>query len=174
MTILVNTTSRELVEPVVRAFAGQIKFVQTAPPPVPFCARVSDIPPHLCQLGDLSTTTAPLVDVRELGRDQAIEKIKELAGQKAPSILQMGKSALGDFIKWGSANFGRCSKEQIQKRLSECKRCPHWDREGFRGTGRCKKCGCSTWSKLKLKSASCPDGRWAEIPVEAEEKTGKL
>lgn len=168
MTILVNTTSREVAEPVVKAFAGQVKFIQTAPPPVPFCALVSEVPPHLCQIGDYSSSRAPFVDLRAVSVDEAIVTVRDILGKagKLPSVLEMGRSALGDIIKWSAVKFGRCDEEQINARLSECRVCPYWDPEAFRGTGRCKKCGCSTWAKIKLKSASCPDGRWGEITVE--------
>jgi len=168
MIILVNTKNRELVEPVVRAFAGQLKFVQTAPPPVPFCARVKEVPAHLCQIGEYSQSNAPFVDLRQLSTEKAIDVVRGFtqAALDAPSLVQMGKSALGELIRWSTLKFGRCTEEQIQARLVECKQCPHWDENGFKGTGRCKKCGCSTWAKLKLKSSSCPDGRWHEIKID--------
>jgi len=168
LIVVVSTSSRSLVEPVIRAFAGKVKFVQIAPPPVPFCARVSTIPPHICQIGDIPLTSAPFVDLASTSTSGAIEQILAIINSSTttPSLLSMGRSVLDDMIKWGSANFGRCAPEEIETRLQECKRCPYWDPTGFRGTGRCKKCGCSTWAKLKLKSASCPDGRWHEIKVE--------
>jgi hypothetical protein len=168
LVILVSSSSRALAEPVVKAFAGQVKFVQTSPPPIPFCAQVKEVPPHICQIGDRQVTTAPFVNLAETDTAAAIESVKSLIQSAAeqPSVLQMGRSALGDLIKWGSVKFGRCTQEQIDHRLAECKQCPHWDPSGFNGTGRCKKCGCSTWAKLKLKSSSCPEGRWQEINIE--------
>jgi hypothetical protein len=168
LAVLVTSTSRGLAEPVVRAFAGQLNFYQLKPPPVPFCAQVKTAPPHICQLGDYSMTSAPLVDVSKLTPDEAVQSIRAIVAQyeHGPGLVTMGKSVLGDLIKWSAVKFGRCSPEQIEKRLVECRICPYWEPEAFKGTGRCKKCGCSTWGKLKLKSASCPDGRWAEINIE--------
>jgi hypothetical protein len=30
----------------------------------------------------------------------------------------------------------------------------------MRGTGRCSKCGCSTWAKLRMASEKCPIDKW--------------
>lgn len=49
------------------------------------------------------------------------------------------------------------------ERLAQCKACPEWDAQALKGTGRCKKCGCSTWAKLRMATESCPLGKWSAL-----------
>jgi hypothetical protein len=44
-----------------------------------------------------------------------------------------------------------------EKRLAICKGCEHWD------GNRCRKCGCFTALKVRLKSESCPVGKWPAV-----------
>ena len=43
-----------------------------------------------------------------------------------------------------------------EERLNICKECPRF----FKPTGTCKECGCFMRVKTRLKSASCPIGKW--------------
>lgn len=43
------------------------------------------------------------------------------------------------------------------KRMEICKTCEHWDGK------RCGKCGCFTALKVRLKSQSCPVGKWQAV-----------
>lgn len=44
--------------------------------------------------------------------------------------------------------------EEVERRLAICKSCDHW-------TGRrCRVCGCLTALKARLRSQSCPRGKW--------------
>jgi hypothetical protein len=50
--------------------------------------------------------------------------------------------------------------EILIERKSICQACEFWSPEGFRGTGKCTKCGCSTWVKLRMATERCPIGKW--------------
>jgi len=62
--------------------------------------------------------------------------------------------------KWFSANRPLLAPDEIEKRLKICKSCEFWDASGFAGTGKCKKCGCSTWAKIRMGTERCPVGKW--------------
>lgn len=47
-------------------------------------------------------------------------------------------------------------EKYYETRLKICKRCPRL----FRPTMQCKECGCFMRVKARLKSASCPIGKW--------------
>lgn len=42
----------------------------------------------------------------------------------------------------------------IAKRRAVCEGCESWDH------GRCRECGCYTWSKTSLKREACPKDKW--------------
>lgn len=52
------------------------------------------------------------------------------------------------------------SDEALKKRMDTCKSCPEWDDSAMSGTGRCRKCGCSTWAKLRMATEACPLKKW--------------
>lgn len=66
------------------------------------------------------------------------------------------KSLGGDVSKWAKSGFQTVSEEDLVSRLEICKGCEFWDADGFAGTGRCQKCGCSTQAKLRMATSSCP------------------
>jgi len=79
---------------------------------------------------------------------------------KLPKIATMAKTAITSTAHWLSSGARKASDEVIQKRLSECKGCEFWNSSAFNNTGRCMKCGCSTWVKLRMDTEKCPIGRW--------------
>jgi hypothetical protein len=62
--------------------------------------------------------------------------------------------------QWARAGFPLASEETLAARLDACRACEFWDARGFRGSGRCRKCGCSTQAKLRMATAKCPVGKW--------------
>lgn len=70
------------------------------------------------------------------------------------------------FNKWVKSGFHLVEKEVIEKRKETCRGCDFWDSSSFNNTGKCIKCGCSTWAKLRMSTERCPIGKW-----EAVEKT---
>jgi hypothetical protein len=61
---------------------------------------------------------------------------------------------------WIAHGLPFASEELVQNRLSICQACEFWNPEGFGGTGKCTKCGCSTWAKLRMATERCPVGKW--------------
>jgi hypothetical protein len=64
------------------------------------------------------------------------------------------------FIKYGRPVV---SLHELKCRMQLCKACEWWDAAALKGTGRCKKCGCSTWAKLRMATERCPIGKWEPV-----------
>lgn len=62
--------------------------------------------------------------------------------------------------RWAASGFPLASPEALADRLEVCRACELWDAQGFRGTGRCLRCGCSTQAKLRMATSKCPAGKW--------------
>jgi hypothetical protein len=71
---------------------------------------------------------------------------------------QQYKEKLGDTRPWDLLNLNTeyVEEEKANERLDICKGCP----EFISLTKQCKKCGCIMPLKTKLKTASCPIGKW--------------
>jgi hypothetical protein len=71
---------------------------------------------------------------------------------------------IGTFSKsiyrWARAGFLKTSKKQLNQRMEICRSCEFWDSSAWNGTGKCTKCGCSTWAKLRIRTEKCPIGKW--------------
>ena len=61
-------------------------------------------------------------------------------------------------------------QDELDKRLALCKGCEWWDPESFGKTGSCKKCGCSTWAKLRMASEKCPIDKWGPVTPSSPEQ----
>lgn len=84
-----------------------------------------------------------------LGVDEATRRLALRAGRAA-----------GRFTR---AGFATTPPEALAERQSICRACPEWDAAALNSTGRCRKCGCSTWAKLRMATESCPLGKWLAI-----------
>jgi len=82
---------------------------------------------------------------------------------KYPTITTQAKSAATSVANWATSGFRLTTPEEYQARLEICKGCEFWDAEALSGTGRCKKCGCSTKAKLKMATEKCPIDKWGKI-----------
>ena len=78
----------------------------------------------------------------------------------SPSIPQMLKTAGLAAVNFARSGFVATDAETLATREATCKSCNLWDAAAINGTGRCKKCGCSTWAKLRMASEKCPIGKW--------------
>ena len=65
--------------------------------------------------------------------------------------------ATGRFARSG---FQTAPPEILAEREATCRACPEWDASALNATGRCRKCGCSTWAKLRMATERCPLGKW--------------
>jgi hypothetical protein len=61
------------------------------------------------------------------------------------------------------AGFATTPPEALATRESTCRACPEWDAQALNNTGRCRKCGCSTWAKLRMATEACPLGKWGAV-----------
>ncbi len=82
-----------------------------------------------------------------------------------PSLLEKAKSLALATEEWAKSGFKKVDELQLQDRLDICQGCEFWDQSGFAGTGKCKKCGCSTQAKLRMATSKCPIDKWGPIEV---------
>lgn len=80
--------------------------------------------------------------------------------QKEPPLRVKVKTLFKSTYKWAIAGFLKTSPKQLDHRMNICKGCEFWDKEAWNGTGKCTKCGCSTWAKLRMRTEKCPIGKW--------------
>jgi hypothetical protein len=77
-----------------------------------------------------------------------------------PPLVDMVGSAAKAAYAWVKSGFVTTDEQTLIKRIEACMGCEFWDAAAFRGTGRCKKCGCSTQAKLRMATEKCPIGKW--------------
>lgn len=90
-------------------------------------------------------------------KKQFIDKFGEIKGIK--QFLQFERSAT-QFI---ASNFATTPPEILAEREATCRACPEWDAAALNNTGRCRKCGCSTWAKLRMATEKCPLDKWEAV-----------
>jgi hypothetical protein len=66
-------------------------------------------------------------------------------------------------IDWAKSGLVTTPSEILAARESTCRACPEWDSAALNATGRCRKCGCSTWAKLRMATERCPLGKWEAV-----------
>lgn len=72
-------------------------------------------------------------------------------------ISDQAANFISSMAKWAKDDkFTKISDELFNARKSICEACEHWDKDGFAGYGKCKKCGCSV-AKLYIPSSICPE-----------------
>lgn len=98
-------------------------------------------------------------------RQNFVERYGERAG--IDRIFQLKKSAI-QFLRHGAPS---TPPEVLAEREATCRACPEWDAAALNATGRCRKCGCSTWAKLRMATERCPIGKWEAIAPSPEALT---
>jgi ribosomal protein L33 len=88
--------------------------------------------------------------------------VKESMSKKRESLSlsRAVKGAASTALAWVRSGLKATPPSILEERIRICKTCELWDSTGFRNTGRCRKCGCSTWAKLRMGSAKCPIEKW--------------
>jgi hypothetical protein len=66
----------------------------------------------------------------------------------------------GAVFEFAENGFPIISDQILEIRKSTCHACIEWDNAALNNTGRCRKCGCSTWAKLRMATERCPLGKW--------------
>ena len=79
--------------------------------------------------------------------------------RRAEMLARFGNAA----HRFARAGFATTPPEALAQREAICRACPEWDAQALNGTGRCRKCGCSTWAKLRMATEECPLGKWQSI-----------
>ena len=103
------------------------------------------------------------IDVEEVRASIEAQAKGHLEPVQSPSIVNMAANFSGSLANWARNGFGTVSDSTIQSRLDICKGCEFWNADGFKGTGRCQKCGCSTWAKLRMATEKCPLDKWGPV-----------
>jgi len=83
----------------------------------------------------------------------------DLAQRRAQMIARFGHAA----HRFARAGFASTPPEILATREATCRACLEWDATALNATGRCRKCGCSTWAKLRMATGRCPLGKWEAI-----------
>jgi len=87
-------------------------------------------------------------------------ELQSLQSKLNPEMLERLMKSLKRFAKAGMPSV---SPEILAAREATCKACPEWDATALNATGRCRKCGCSTWAKLRMATEACPLGKWEAV-----------
>ena len=81
-------------------------------------------------------------------------------GSKPPSLTKMVTNVMQSASKWVARGMQHTDEATLKMRIETCQSCKFWNPKGFNNTGRCMKCGCSTWAKLRMATEKCPIGKW--------------
>ena len=101
----------------------------------------------------LSEISQELIEL--LGAEEAGRRI----AHRAEMLSRFGHAA-HRFIRHGAPT---TPPEALATREATCRACPEWDAAALNSTGRCRKCGCSTWAKLRMATERCPLGKWDPV-----------
>lgn len=88
------------------------------------------------------------------------------------SLRQKNFAFLKAAHRFARSGFAATPPEALATREATCRACPEWDAAALNATGRCRKCGCSTWAKLRMATERCPIGKWEAAPAAPEVLTG--
>jgi hypothetical protein len=75
------------------------------------------------------------------------------------------RQVVGAFSKHANSGFPKINHDILLKRKEICSSCEFWDKNGFAGTGKCNKCGCSV-AKLYLPASECPIKKWGKQEID--------
>jgi hypothetical protein len=81
----------------------------------------------------------------------------------APRLLTMMANFYSSAHRFARSGFATTPPDILASREATCRACPEWDAEALNKTGRCRKCGCSTWAKLRMATEVCPIGKWKAV-----------
>jgi predicted Zn-ribbon and HTH transcriptional regulator len=92
--------------------------------------------------------------------------LSEVKSEIHPSVWEQMKNAGFAVSKFAASKFEPTPPDILSYRETTCKACPEWDSAALRNTGRCRKCGCSTWAKIRMATERCPLGKWEAVDKE--------
>jgi hypothetical protein len=94
-------------------------------------------------------------------RPDFLQRRAEMLARRAQMLARFGHVA----HRFARAGFATTPPEALATREATCRDCPEWDAAALNNTGRCRKCGCSTWAKLRMATERCPIGKWEATEV---------
>lgn len=89
-----------------------------------------------------------------------------------PRLASMLENFYNSSARFFRSGFTTTSPEILATREATCRACDQWDAAALNGTGRCRKCGCSSWAKLRMATERCPLGKWEAVTPAPEVLTG--
>jgi hypothetical protein len=87
------------------------------------------------------------------------ERAGQILARRAEMLTRFGTAA----HRFARSGFVATPPEILAEREATCRACPEWDPSALNNTGRCRKCGCSTWAKLRMATETCPLGKWKAV-----------
>jgi len=84
----------------------------------------------------------------------------------SPKLRELHNKTRSAFLsgtKFAYSGFATTPPDILSTREATCRACPEWDAAALNNTGRCRKCGCSTWAKLRMATERCPIGKWEAV-----------
>jgi hypothetical protein len=100
----------------------------------------------------------------KFNQKNASEKAAKMLQLRAEMITRFGHAA----NRFARSGFATTPPEILADREATCRACPEWDASALNNTGRCRKCGCSTWAKLRMATEACPIGKWKAVSAAPE------
>jgi hypothetical protein len=90
-------------------------------------------------------------------------KWKEQFCISPPSLKKQISSLAKSSQRWIRSGLRLSDQKTIQQRVDICSKCEFWEQNALIQTGRCMKCGCSTWAKIRVATEKCPVGKWLPL-----------
>jgi predicted Zn-ribbon and HTH transcriptional regulator len=115
--------------------------------------------------------TSEIYKLNSAGEYEFLSKFS-MAPATPPTLPQQAASLGKALVNWTSSGFAPTPPDILTAREAICRACPEWDAQALNNTGRCRKCGCSTWAKLRMATERCPIGKWEA--AEPRPETGAL
>ena len=130
----------------------------TCPHATPISERVNS-----CGLGLHGGRPSAGVCARCMARGENTPEHAAQVKSNPPSLPQQAASLGKSLLNWTASGFSPTPPDIHAARDATCRACPEWDATALNATGRCRKCGCSTWAKIRMASESCPLGKWEAL-----------
>lgn len=92
----------------------------------------------------------------------AVPPAEEIA-HRGSSISRQIPTAIRSAHRFARSGFQTTPSDILAEREATCRACAEWDAAALNSTGRCRKCGCSTWAKLRMATEACPIGKWKAV-----------
>lgn len=109
--------------------------------------------------------TSEIYRLNAAGEYQFFSKFS-IASVKPPSLPKQAATLGKALGNWTASGFAATPPDILAAREAICRACLEWDAAAMGGTGRCAKCGCSTWAKLRMSTERCPLGKWEPVLTE--------